>query len=162
MANTPAAGPKPTTRTKTRAQISSGMLRKKMSSQRTSCRTQEGRKCIRPDSADIDRIRVETIVKGIAKIIASVKPAVAMATVRHVSFTTSTRNSEPSAGGKKSAKKRMLTLRLSGSKKIQGLNSVATSAGMSKAKAAIAQKTRLSHAGSRRCGERVVLDMKTA
>jgi hypothetical protein len=64
MASTPAVGPSPTTRTKTSAHTSSGMLRSTMSSQRTAWRSQNGPRAMRPDSADTDSTRVDSSVSG--------------------------------------------------------------------------------------------------
>jgi hypothetical protein len=113
-----------------------------MSSQRISCRIANGRRDILPDKIDTERLRVEARVNGIAKTSARHIPAVAIAIVRQASFTTNRRKSPSTEGGKKSPRNLALTRRFSDSKKIQGLNSVATKAGISTTIAAKVQKTR--------------------
>jgi hypothetical protein len=148
MASTPAVGPRPTTRTKTSAQTSSGTLRSTISTALTACRHQNGPRAMRPASADTDSTRTASSASGTASTSASVTPAVAIATVRQVSRSTSARNSGCSTGGKKLAMKPPLTRRLSGCSSIQGRNSVATASGHSSTSAAAVQKTRASQAGS--------------
>jgi hypothetical protein len=150
MASTPAVGPRPTTRTNTSAHTSSGMLRNTISSQRTAWRSQNGPRAMRPDRAEMDSTRVLTSVSGMATTRASVTPAVAMATVRQVSRTTMRTNSASCASGQKLPRNCPVTFRLSGSSRIQGLNSVATPSGHSSTSMASIQKRRLCQAGSRR------------
>jgi hypothetical protein len=107
---------------------------------------------MRPLRAETDSTRVHTRVSGTATTSASVRPAVAMATVRQVSRATIARNSHPSTGGRKLARKSPVTLRFWASKRIQGLNSVATISGHSSTRPAPVQKTRPSQAGSREGG----------
>ena len=152
MASTPAVGPSPTTRTNTSAHTSSGMLRRMISSQRTAWRSTKGSACMRPVSAEIDSALVDSSVSGIATSSASAMPAVAMATVRQASRATIHRNSPSIFGGKKSARKRRVDFSVSGSNRVQGLNSVTTSAGASSTSAAQNQNSRGSQAGSRCCG----------
>ena len=149
MASTPAVGPSPTTRTKTSAHTSSGTLRSTISNQRSSCRSQNGPRAMRPDSAETDSTRVETSASGTASTSANVKPAVAMATVRQASRATIARNSAECAGGRKLARNWPVTARLRGSNSPAGRNSVATSSGHSSTAAAASQPSRPSQAGSR-------------
>ncbi len=149
MASTPAVGPRPTTRTNTSAHTSSGTLRNTISSQRTNCRNQNGPRAIRPDSAEIESRRTDISASGIATTNASVTPAVAMATVRQVSRAIMLKNSALTTNGQKVAMNWRLILRLSGSRKIQGLNSVATMSGHSSTAPRVSQNTRAVHAGSR-------------
>ena len=86
-------GPRPTTRTNTKAHTNSGMLRNTMRVTRTQPRKTAGQRFMRPDKADRDNTRVATRLNGTARTKASVMPAVAMATVRHVSRTTMRMNS---------------------------------------------------------------------
>ncbi len=128
------------------------MLRSTISVQRTSWRSQNGPRAMRPDSAETDSTRVDSSVSGIATTSASVMPAVAIATVRQVSRATIARNSASCAGGQKLPTNCALTFRLSRSTSTHGLNSVATSSGHSSTSAAPVQNTRPSHAGSRAGG----------
>ena len=114
---------------------------------------------MRPVRADTDSTLVESSVSGIAISSASAMPAVAIATVRQHSRSTRRRNSPSIFGGKKSAMKRRVDLSASGSNRIHGLNSVATSAGAISTSAASAQNTRPLQAGSRRWGEESTADM---
>ena len=158
MASTPAVGPRPTTRTNTSAQTSSGTLRNRMSSQRTPWRTMKGSACMRPGNAETESALVDISVSGIATSNASAMPAVAMATVRQHSRATNSRNSPSIFGGEKSLRKRRVDFSVSGSNSVHGLNSVRTSAGASRTNATQSQKTRDIQAGSRSCGDRMVAD----
>ena len=152
MASTPAVGPRPTTRMKTKAHTNSGTLRSSTSNQRKASRKKNGALAMRPGNMESDIARLDNKHSGTANSSARVMPAVAMATVRQVSRATRLKNSGPTAGGKKLARKRPLVLRLSACSNVAGRNSVATKSGHNKTKAADTQKTRLHHAGSRRGG----------
>src|SRR5574343_802693 len=149
MASTPAVGPRPTTRTNTSAQISSGMLRSTISVARTSQRSTAGQRSMRPDKADNDKTRVAKRLKGTASTSASVTPAVAMATVRQVSRTTMSMNSALWISGQKVDKNCAVTFRFSGSHSTHKRNSVATANGHNSTKARLSQNTRWKKAGSR-------------
>jgi hypothetical protein len=149
MASTPAVGPRPTTRTNTSAHTSSGTLRSTIATPRTALRSSEGVHAMEPPSAETERFRTLASASGTAISQASVRPAVAMATVRQVSRATRARNSTPWAGGRNPARKPAATLALWASKNTQGLNSVATSSGHSSTKPADAQNSLDCHAGSR-------------
>ena len=101
---------------------------------------------------EIDKTRVEINVIGIASTNARNVPAVAIAIVRQASLAISNKNSVLVWGGKKSARNLELTLRLSGSSKIQGLNSVATNAGTKRMTSAMDQNSRPVQAGSLSAG----------
>src|SRR3990167_2839102 len=152
MASTPAVGTRPTTRTNTSAQISSGTLRSRISSQRTPWRSTAGMSAMRPLSAEIDSARTDSSVSGSASSSASTMPAVAIATVRQVSRATISKNSGSSLGGTKSPRNLSVDLSVPASSSPQGLTSVSTSAGHSSSSAASAQKTRPRQAGSRSSG----------
>ena len=157
MAMTPAVGPKPTTRTKISAQISSGTLRSTTINQRRSVRNMVGSLSIFPVNADTDKTLTESNASGIASTNAITMPAVAMATVRQVSLATSSKNSPSILGGKKSLKNFKVGFKLLASKSVQTLNSVSTSMGHSSTPTASSQKTRADQAGSRL----MLFDVKT-
>ena len=149
MASTPAVGPSPTMRTNNSAQTSSGTERSSTSNQRTPCRTRLPARRIRPDSSrEIDSDSVASSVSGIAPNNASVKPAVAMATVCQVAAKSRARNSPECAGGTKLARNCQLAARLCASNKLHGLNSLYTSIGHSTTRKTAAAVTRPRQAGS--------------
>ena len=117
IANTPAAGPRPTTLTKTRAHTISGILRIKINMIRIACRITNGKVDMRPVNAEMDSTRVLNKVSGIANTRAKTIPAVAIAIVRQASIATNFRKSDLVLGGTKSAKNLRVTLRFSASKK---------------------------------------------
>ena len=77
-------------------------------------------------------------------------PAVAMATVRHVSRATISKKSASVLGGTKSPRNRNVGFKLWAEKSVQGLNSASTSMGHRITSAASDQNTRPVQAGSLR------------
>ena len=118
----------------------------------------KGKARLRPDNEVTESTVVDKSVKGIANNKARKVPAVAIATVRHASRATSSRNSGLKAGGKNSARKRVVTFRFSVSKNTQGRNSVLTSAGQRITHATTNQNTLRDQAGSRRAGLLIIKD----
>ena len=150
IASTPAVGPRPTMRTNSSAHTSSGTERRIIRIQRRPWRTSAANGCTRPvPRREIDRRSVMTKVAGIATSKASVRPAVAIATVCQVSRSTIARNSGSCAGTRKSSRNIPAARRLCASNSSQGLNSAPASSGYSRTMKIAAQVTRVRHAGSR-------------
>ena len=155
MASTPAVGPSPTTRTNSSPHTSSGIDRNTTSVQRTSWRQAAGHRPIGVASALSDSREVASSASGTAASHASASPAVAMATVRQVSRSSSARKSASWRGGTKSDTNFQLAPRLRASASVAGLNSVHTSSGQANTAATSSSDTRRSTAGSR-CAAAVV------
>ena len=130
IASTPAVGPRPTMRTNSSAHTSSGTERSTIRIQRRTWRTTPASGRMRPvPRREIDRRSLMTKVAGMATISASVRPAVAIATVCQVSRSTIARKAGSVSGVRKSRRKPPAARRLCASNSSHGLNSAATSSG---------------------------------